>query len=146
MLARPVVPGRTWFLTRRCSGRRFFLRPSRAVNHIFCYALASAAEATGTVVHGWTVMSNHIHIVATDPLGERPQFMALLDREIAKAVSAEIGRWGGFLEAGHNFQFIYKPKGYTPPNALQDAGWRFPLNLTGERLKWNQKHDPRRAG
>jgi putative transposase len=42
--ARRVLPGQTYLVTRRCSERRFFLRPSTVTNAIFLYALAVAAR------------------------------------------------------------------------------------------------------
>ena len=106
VLARHVLPGRTYLLTRRCSERRFFLRPSAELNAIFEYALARAVSMTGMKVHGWVVMSNHIHIVATDTYAERPRFMALLNTEVAKAGSALIGRWDGFWEPGRSYSAV----------------------------------------
>jgi hypothetical protein len=38
------VPGTTYLVTRRCSERRFFLRPSAVTNAIFLYALAVVAQ------------------------------------------------------------------------------------------------------
>jgi putative transposase len=43
-LPRPVIPGRTYLLTRRCSERRFFLRPDHATNNNYLYCLAYAAQ------------------------------------------------------------------------------------------------------
>jgi putative transposase len=63
---RRVVPGAQYLLTRRCSERRFFLRPSRALNEILRYVLAVAAERYGVVLHALCVLSNHVHIVFTD--------------------------------------------------------------------------------
>ena len=44
---RQILPGTTYMVTRRCSERRFFLRPSAIVNQIFTYCLAYAAQETG---------------------------------------------------------------------------------------------------
>lgn len=93
-------------LTRRCSERRFFLRPSPEINAIFAYALARAASITRVYVHGWVVMSNHIHLVVTDPYGERPRLMGLLNTEVAKAGSALVGRWNGFWEPGRSYSAV----------------------------------------
>ena len=46
-LPREVLPGRTYMVTRRCSERRFFLRPDHATNNAFIYCLAMAAARTG---------------------------------------------------------------------------------------------------
>jgi len=39
-----VVPGRDYMITRRCSERRFFLRPDQDTNNVFRYCLALAAQ------------------------------------------------------------------------------------------------------
>jgi putative transposase len=100
MVPRMIIAGRTYLLTRRCSERRFFLRPGKNVNAIVRYALFKAARLWRVEVHGWTVMSNHLHIVATDKFRELSNFMRTLDLEISKGVSPEIGRWGGLWEPG----------------------------------------------
>ena len=85
-----------YLLTRRCSERRFFLRPSADVNALFAYALARAVSMTRVKVHAWVVMSNHIHLVVTDRYAERPRMTGLLNAELGRSGSALMGRWGGF--------------------------------------------------
>ncbi len=63
---RRVIPGARYLLSRRCSERRFFLRPSEAVNDMLRYVLAVAAERYGVVLHSFCVLSNHLHVVLTD--------------------------------------------------------------------------------
>ena len=46
-LPRAIVPGRRYMITRRCSERRFFMRPGRETNNAFIYCLALAARKTG---------------------------------------------------------------------------------------------------
>ena len=61
---------------------------------------------TRVKVHGWVVMSNHLHLVVTDTYGERPRFMGLLNTELGKAASQLIGRWGGFWEPGRSYSAV----------------------------------------
>ena len=61
---RSIVPGHTYLLTRRCSERRFFLRPDERTTGIFLYCLAEAAERFGIRVLAWMAMSNHYHAVS----------------------------------------------------------------------------------
>ena len=42
---RQVTPGSIYLVTRRCTQRQFLLKPSRAVNEVFLYILALAANA-----------------------------------------------------------------------------------------------------
>jgi REP element-mobilizing transposase RayT len=93
---RQVLPGVTYLVTRRCSERRFFLRPSPAVNEIFGYLLAVAAERYGILVHAACVLSNHVHLVVTDVHARLPAFHQFLDALVARAVNASLGRWEAF--------------------------------------------------
>jgi REP element-mobilizing transposase RayT len=95
-----VVPGATYLLTRRCFGRRLLLRPCPEINQIFKFCLAIAANRTGVRVHAYCVLSNHYHIVATDPDGTLPIFMHWLNEYVAKCVNARLGRWESFWAPG----------------------------------------------
>lgn len=97
---RCILPGTTYLLTRRCFGRHLFLRPSKAINQIFKFCLAVAAKKTGVQVHGFCVLSNHYHVVATDPHGNLPEFMHWLNEYVAKCGNAELGRWESFWAPG----------------------------------------------
>lgn len=58
---RQILPGTTYMVTRRCSERRFFLRPSALTTAIFRYLLAVAASRYNVLVHAYCVMSNHCY-------------------------------------------------------------------------------------
>jgi len=90
---RQVLPAVTYLVTRRCSERRFFLRPSELVNQVFSYCLAYAANRHGILLHAWTCLSNHYHAVVSDPKANLPLFMADLNRLVSKCVNASLGRW-----------------------------------------------------
>jgi REP element-mobilizing transposase RayT len=93
---RRVLPGISYLVTRRCSERRFFLKPTRTTTEIFLYVLAVAARRYGVLVHVACVLSNHCHLVVTDTKGQLPRFMQYLDSLVARAVNASIGRFEGF--------------------------------------------------
>ena len=57
------------------------------VGQIFEYCLARAAVRYGIKVHAYCVMSNHYHIVASDPDGNLPDFMSWLNEFIAKVLN-----------------------------------------------------------
>jgi REP element-mobilizing transposase RayT len=93
-------------VTRRCSERRFFLRPGRAVNEIFLYVLAVAAARHGVLVHAFCVLSNHCHLVVTDVEGRLPAFMQYLDSLVARAVNASLGRFEGFWASDGSYSAV----------------------------------------
>jgi REP element-mobilizing transposase RayT len=93
---RQIVPGRTYLVTRRCLLRHFFLRPSPVVNQVFAYVLALAAQRYGVQVHAFCVLSNHFHLVLTDPNARLPAFQQFLAAFVARALNAHLGRWEYF--------------------------------------------------
>jgi REP element-mobilizing transposase RayT len=103
---RRVLPGTAFFVTRRCSERRFFLRPSRSTNDIFLFVLATAARRYHILVHAFCVLSNHAHLVVTDVEGRLPAFMQFLDSLVARAVNASLGRFEGFWSSDGSYSAI----------------------------------------
>ena len=95
-----MVAGATYLLTRRCSERRYFLRPDPVVGRVVKYALALAVAKYGVEVHGFVVMSNHLHLVITDVRGVLPEFMTWFDSVVARALNRHWGRRGAFWEQG----------------------------------------------
>jgi REP element-mobilizing transposase RayT len=63
---------------------------------IFLYVLAVAARRFGIGVHAFCVLSNHFHVVVTDPDARLPAFEQYLDALVARAVNASLGRWESF--------------------------------------------------
>jgi REP element-mobilizing transposase RayT len=97
-LPRQVLAGSCYLVTRRCSERRFFLRPSRLTNEIFGFILAVAANRYGIRVHAYCVLSNHFHLIVTDPDAKLPLFHRDLDGLVARAVNCALGRWESFWD------------------------------------------------
>lgn len=93
---RPVVPGTTYLISRRCAQRRFRLRPSKLTNQTYEYLLAVAAKRFDMKLHALCVMSNHTHIVVTDPGAQLPRFMQYLNSLVARALNASLGCWESF--------------------------------------------------
>ena len=93
---RQILPGTTYLVTRRCSQRQFLLKPSKATNETFLYLLAVAAHRFGVEVHAFCVLSNHFHLVVTDPHAQLPAFHQFLDALLARALNASLGRWEAF--------------------------------------------------
>jgi len=93
---RQVLRGATYLVTRRCLRRQHFLRPDRATNAIFRYLLAVAARRYRIRLHAFCVLSNHYHLVLTDPSARLPAFVQYLDGLVARAVNASHGGWESF--------------------------------------------------
>jgi putative transposase len=89
---RQVLPGTTYLVTRRCLQRCFLLRPSRLTNETVGYLLAVASRRYGIQVHVFCVLSNHLHLVVTDPEARLPAFHQYLDSLVARAINAALGR------------------------------------------------------
>lgn len=99
MRARPVIENRTYMFTRRCSERRFFLRPDRETTNAFWYCLGWAAQKHGQILHAAVALSNHVHVAATDPRGVYPDFLRDFHGMLARVVNAWRGRWEYFWDA-----------------------------------------------
>jgi putative transposase len=93
---RQILAGTTYLVTRRCAQRQFLLTPSATTNAIFMYVLAVAARRYGVRVHAFCALSNHFHLVVTDPQARLPAFSQYLDALIARAMNASLGRWEAF--------------------------------------------------
>lgn len=85
---RRVTPGTTYLVTRRAYQRTYRLRPSALTAQIAEYCVAWAAAKTGVVLHAIVVMSNHHHLVVSDPRGVLPNFLREFHRTMAKALNA----------------------------------------------------------
>jgi len=103
---RQVLPGTTSLITRRCSERRFFLRPTAVTNEIFLYVLAVAAKRYNVLVHAFCVLSNHYHLVVTDQDGCLPAFEQYLDSLVARATNCSLGRFEGFWAGATSYSAV----------------------------------------
>ncbi len=103
---RQILPGTAYLVTRRCSERRFFLRPCALTNAIFLYVLAVAARLHRIEVHAFCVLSNHYHLLVTDPQARLPAFMQYLDSLVARAINSTLGRWEGFWSSDNSYSAV----------------------------------------
>jgi putative transposase len=93
---RQVLPGTTYLVTRRCTQRQYLLRPSKTTTERVGYLIAVAAERFHIEVHACCVMSNHLHLVVTDPEARLPAFNQFLDSLVARSMNASLGQWEYF--------------------------------------------------
>ena len=96
---RCILPGKTWFLTRRCTQRQFLLRPGKRTNQAYLYCLAEAAERHGIVLVSAVAMSNHSHVVCIDARGELSAFLQRFHMLLSKVMNCHLGRWENFWAA-----------------------------------------------
>jgi len=92
-LARQVLPGEFYLITRRCTQRQFLLRPDAATNNAFVYCLAEAAQRCQIDVLLPCAMSNHHHTVIFDRHGRYPEFVEHFHKMFARSQNALRGRW-----------------------------------------------------
>ena len=97
---RQIIPGATYLITRRCTQQQFLLQPDEYVNSTLSYALALVAKRHGIQLHAWCFLSNHYHLVASDPNGRIPDFMRDFHSLVARALNAYTGRWENFWASG----------------------------------------------
>ncbi|HTL33138.1 MAG TPA: hypothetical protein VL326_08435 [Kofleriaceae bacterium] len=98
-LPRPVYPGSTSMVTRRCTQRQFLLRPDPATNNAFIYCLAVAAQRCEIDVLNFVQMSNHLHDGIYDRHGRAPAFYEMFHKLLAKCMNALRGRWENFFSS-----------------------------------------------
>ena len=108
-LPRSIEPGDVVLGTRRCSERRFFLRPDPETCQVFEYCLARCADKYDIELHEFVVMSNHYHLVFTDPHGNRPEFFRDLNKQVASAVNVKLKR----------FENMFAPGSYNAPKLIE---------------------------
>ncbi len=94
------IAGQVAMLTRRCSERRYFLRPDDYINKVAPFEVGKAANKHGQKVYGAMAMSNHVHFIVGDTTGERSKFMQDSMSGIARARNSDLLRTGHFWEAG----------------------------------------------
>ena len=73
--------------------RLFFLLPSARTRRLVSYCLAYVSDKYSVEIHEFIFLSNHYHLVVTDPLGELPCFMRDLNSLLARSLNASLGRW-----------------------------------------------------
>jgi putative transposase len=83
-------------ITRRCSERRFFLRPDDETNNAFIYCLALAAIRAEVEALFVVAMSNHYHAGLHDPDGNFPLFSEYFHALLARCLNTHLGRFESF--------------------------------------------------
>src|SRR3970282_1245154 len=119
--ARQVLPGTTYMITRRCTQRQFLLTPTDQTNAILLYCLAIAAARYGIQVHSYCFLSNHYHLVCTDPRGVLPEFLRYFNEFTTRALNASYGRWEALWAIDGLVSSRSATGGDGPPSALRSG-------------------------
>ena len=90
---RQVIARRTYMISRRCSERKFFLRPSELTDEAFVYCFAVACLRYGIEPLWLVVMSNHYHAGIRDEHGCYPEFLRYLHSLLARCLNCHYKRW-----------------------------------------------------
>ena len=88
--------GAYYFITRRCTQRKFLLLSGKLTDALVTYALANAAKRTHMQILGFCVMSNHYHLVCYDPHGNVSKFAHHFNLFVARSCNAAHGRAENF--------------------------------------------------
>ena len=106
MKPRPIIPGSTYMITRRTTQRLFLMRPSRQVNRCIRYCVAIAQRRSQIKLHAVVFLSNHYHIVLSDPHGNLPLFSEELNKLVARSLNCLHGRWENFWAGASHTSYV----------------------------------------
>jgi REP element-mobilizing transposase RayT len=73
---------------------------------VFEYVLAVAASECGVDVHVVCVMSNHYHLIVTDPDSQLPKFMQRLNSLVARCLNVSQGRSEAFWDDTRSYSAV----------------------------------------
>lgn len=125
---RQIVPGTTYFVTRRTVGRQYLFTPDEkaVLLQAYWYLTAVLASELGILVHAAQVLSTHMHEVLTDTRGVLPDFLSQRNRLFANLVK-RFRKWPEevFSAAGvsaivlRDEEVVLRHLGYTLANAVE---------------------------
>ena len=85
-------------ITRLTNDRLYHLRPGEGVEEILFYLLLLNIQKYGLLLHGFIVMSNHVHIIVSDPNCNLPAFARDFFGESGRALQTALNTdrtiWG----------------------------------------------------
>ena len=94
-MATPVrfaIPG-TYLITRRTAFRKLLMRPDAVINALILFILGLAAIKYGIIISAYSFLSNHAHLIVTDPVGQKlARFNQYFFSLTARAINCYRGR------------------------------------------------------
>ena len=106
VLPRQILPNQTYLITRRTTQRLFLLRPSPKVNACIRYCLALALKRSGVKIHVAVFLSNHYHLIVTDPQANLPVFTEELNKLLARSLNCLHQREENFWSGGDQTSYV----------------------------------------
>ena len=102
--AKPVLKGQTILATARTVRGEYWLKADKngIIDNMLGYLMAHYAKMYGVQIHSAVVMSNHYHIMLTDPRGSRIGFFQALNGAIATHLKIRFCREDGSLFKPNN--------------------------------------------
>jgi REP-associated tyrosine transposase len=89
-LPNQYLPNSIYFITRRTVQGQFFCKPTPETVLIFKYASAFCAKRHKIELHGFVIMSNHIHMIISDKYGTIPFFLRDFFSLTAKSLNKKL--------------------------------------------------------
>jgi putative transposase len=103
---RNTNPNYTRHISIRTEGAALFLLPDAQVNHIVGGVIAKYQELFSIVIFAYTVLGNHLHILAQAPQKNLWRFEQAVNREVAKRINRVRNRRGHFWERRYDEQMV----------------------------------------
>ena len=104
-------PGQTLFLTVEAVGRAFRFVPTQEVRQSIDFLFALLVAEYGLLVHEFLFMSNHFHMVVTDPKGRISDFLREFDSMLSRQLNALRGTTGSNFAREPGIQVIADGEG-----------------------------------
>ena len=80
----------TWFVTFSCEGRKAWLASPRVRDRI-AESFRLPTEDGAIALHAWVVMSNHVHVLATDGRGSVAAWLSSFRKDFSQTARKEFG-------------------------------------------------------
>lgn len=103
---RNTDPNYVRHISIRTEGAALFLLPDAQVNQIVGGVIAKYQELFRVIIYAYTVLGNHIHLLARAPEKNLWKFEQAVNREVAKRINRLRNRRGHFWERRYDEQMV----------------------------------------
>ncbi len=133
-------------LTRRVRGRRFLLRPSKKTNTMVGYVAAYVSNKYNIQIHAIVVLSNHWHVVLSDPDANVVAFKRECHSLIGRGVNCVHGDFESLWASEQTSRVeceepedIVEKTAYAMANPVEAGLVRYGRSWPGLRMAWPQE-------